>query len=275
MVSYCLGITDIDPIKYSLIFERFLNPERVSMPDIDVDFCYERRQEVIDYVVDKYGKDRVVQIVTFGTMAARAVIKDVGRVLDLPYAMVDSIAKMVPREIGITIDKALKMNPDLRAAYESDEQVHDLIDKSKRLEGLPRHASMHAAGVLISQKSVDEYVPLSVGSDGSVVAQFVMTTLEELGLLKMDFLGLRTLTVIHDAEELIRKHTPEFSIDAIDYSDKAVYDLIGTGKCDGIFQLESAGMKSFMKELKPQNIEDLIAGISLYRRVRWTLFHSI
>ena len=176
IVSYCLGITDIDPIKYSLIFERFLNPERVSMPDIDVDFCYERRQEVIDYVVDKYGKDRVVQIVTFGTMAARAVIKDVGRVLDLPYAMVDSIAKMVPREIGITIDKALKMNPDLRAAYESDEQVRDLIDKSKRLEGLPRHASMHAAGVLISQKAVDEYVPLSVGSDGSVVAQFVMTT---------------------------------------------------------------------------------------------------
>lgn len=275
VVSYCLGITDIDPIKYSLIFERFLNPERVSMPDIDVDFCYERRQEVIDYVVDKYGKDRVVQIVTFGTMAARAVIKDVGRVLDLPYAMVDSIAKMVPREIGITIDKALKMNPDLRAAYESDEQVRDLIDKSKRLEGLPRHASMHAAGVLISQKAVDEYVPLSVGSDGSVVAQFVMTTLEELGLLKMDFLGLRTLTVIHDAEELIRKHTPEFSIDAIDYSDKAVYDLIGTGKCDGIFQLESAGMKSFMKELKPQNIEDLIAGISLYRPVRWTLFRSI
>lgn len=241
VVSYCLGITDIDPIKYSLIFERFLNPERVSMPDIDVDFCYERRQEVIDYVVDKYGKDRVVQIVTFGTMAARAVIKDVGRVLDLPYAMVDSIAKMVPREIGITIDKALKMNPDLRAAYESDEQVRDLIDKSKRLEGLPRHASMHAAGVLISQKAVDEYVPLSVGSDGSVVAQFVMTTLEELGLLKMDFLGLRTLTVIHDAEELIRKHTPEFSIDAIDYSDKAVYDLIGTGNVTAFSSLKVRG----------------------------------
>lgn len=265
IVSYCLGITDIDPIKYSLIFERFLNPERVSMPDIDVDFCYERRQEVIDYVVEKYGKDRVVQIVTFGTMAARAVIKDVGRVLNLPYAMVDSIAKMVPREIGITIDKALKENPDLKNAYESDEQVRDLIDKSKRLEGLPRHASMHAAGVLISQKAVDEYVPLSTGSDGAVVAQFVMTTLEELGLLKMDFLGLRTLTVIRDAEGLVKKHTPDFSIDTIDYSDKAVYDLIGTGKCDGIFQLESAGMKSFMKELKPQNIEDLIAGISLYR----------
>ena len=265
IVSYCLGITDIDPIKYSLIFERFLNPERVSMPDIDVDFCYERRQEVIDYVVEKYGKDCVVQIVTFGTMAARAVIKDVGRVLDLPYAMVDNIAKMVPREIGITIDKAIQENPDLRNAYENDAQVHDLIDKSKRLEGLPRHASMHAAGVLISQKAVDEYVPVATGADGAVVAQFVMTTLEELGLLKMDFLGLRTLTVIQDAEKLARKKNPEFSIDNINYEDKNVYDMISTGKCEGIFQLESAGMKNFMKELKPQSIEDLIAGISLYR----------
>ncbi len=265
IVSYCLGITDIDPIKYSLIFERFLNPERVSMPDIDVDFCYERRQDVIDYVVEKYGKDCVVQIVTFGTMAARAVIKDVGRVLDLPYAMVDNIAKMVPREIGITIDKAIQENPDLRNAYENDAQVHDLIDKSKRLEGLPRHASMHAAGVLISQKAVDEYVPVATGSDGAVVAQFVMTTLEELGLLKMDFLGLRTLTVIQDAEKLARKKNPEFSIDNINYEDKNVYDMISTGKCEGIFQLESAGMKNFMKELKPQSIEDLIAGISLYR----------
>ena len=265
IVSYCLGITDIDPIKYSLIFERFLNPERVSMPDIDVDFCYERRQEVIDYVVKKYGKDCVVQIVTFGTMAARAVIKDVGRVLDLPYAMVDNIAKMVPREIGITIDKAIQENPDLRNAYENDAQVHDLIDKSKRLEGLPRHASMHAAGVLISQKAVDEYVPVATGADGAVVAQFVMTTLEELGLLKMDFLGLRTLTVIQDAEKLARKKNPEFSIDNINYEDKNVYDMISTGKCEGIFQLESAGMKNFMKELKPQSIEDLIAGISLYR----------
>ncbi|MGN0328551.1 MAG: DNA polymerase III subunit alpha [Lachnospira sp.] len=265
IVSYCLGITDLDPIHYSLIFERFLNPERVSMPDIDVDFCYERRQEVIDYVVDKYGKDCVCQIVTFGTMAARAVIKDVGRVLDLPYAMVDNIAKMVPREIGITIDKAIAENPDLRSQYENDETVRDLIDKSKRLEGLPRHASMHAAGVLISGKPVEEYVPLSTGSDGSVVAQFVMTTLEELGLLKMDFLGLRTLTVIKDAENLIKEKNPEFSIDGIDYSDKKVFDAIGTGKCDGIFQLESAGMKSFMKELKPRNLEDLIAGISLYR----------
>ena len=265
IVSYCLGITDIDPIKYSLIFERFLNPERVSMPDIDVDFCYERRQEVIDYVVEKYGKDCVVQIVTFGTMAARAVIKDVGRVLDLPYAMVDNIAKMVPREIGITIDKAIQENPDLRNAYENDAQVHDLIDKSKRLEGLPRHASMQAAGVLISQKAVDEYVPVATGADGAVVAQFVMTTLEELGLLKMDFLGLRTLTVIQDAEKLARKKNPEFSIDNINYEDKNVYDMISTGKCEGIFQLESAGMKNFMKELKPQSIEDLIAGISLYR----------
>ena len=265
IVSYCLGITDIDPIKYSLIFERFLNPERVSMPDIDVDFCYERRQEVIDYVVEKYGKDCVVQIVTFGTMAARAVIKDVGRVLDLPYAMVDNIAKMVPREIGITIDKAIQENPDLRNVYENDAQVHDLIDKSKRLEGLPRHASMHAAGVLISQKAVDEYVPVATGADGAVVAQFVMTTLEELGLLKMDFLGLRTLTVIQDAEKLARKKNPEFSIDNINYEDKNVYDMISTGKCEGIFQLESAGMKNFMKELKPQSIEDLIAGISLYR----------
>lgn len=265
IVSYCLGITDIDPIKYSLIFERFLNPERVSMPDIDVDFCYERRQEVIDYVVEKYGKDCVVQIVTFGTMAARAVIKDVGRVLDLPYAMVDNIAKMVPREIGITIDKAIQENPDLRNAYENDAQVHDLIDKSKRLEGLPRHASMHAAGVLISQKAVDEYVPVATGADGAVVAQFVMTTLEELGLLKMDFLGLRTLTVIQDAEKLARKKNPEFSIGNINYEDKNVYDMISTGKCEGIFQLESAGMKNFMKELKPQSIEDLIAGISLYR----------
>lgn len=235
------------------------------MPDIDVDFCYERRQEVIDYVVEKYGKDCVSQIVTFGTMAARAVIKDVGRVLDLPYAMVDNIAKMVPREIGITIDKALAENPDLKSEYENNEVVKDLIDKSKRLEGLPRHASMHAAGVLICGKPVEDYVPLSTGSDGAVVAQFVMTTLEELGLLKMDFLGLRTLTVIKDAENLIKKHNKGFSIHDIDYSDKGVFDAISTGKCDGIFQLESAGMKSFMKELKPRSLEDLIAGISLYR----------
>lgn len=265
IVAYCLEITDIDPIKYSLIFERFLNPERVSMPDIDVDFCYERRQEVIDYVVRKYGTDRVVQIVTFGTMAARAVIKDVGRVLDLPYAMVDNISKMIPKEIGITIEKALKENKDLAGLYESDPTVKDLIDKCMRLEGLPRHTSMHAAGVVISQKSVDEYVPLSRGSDGSLVAQFTMTTLEELGLLKMDFLGLRTLTVIKNAEKQVKKVNPDFDISKIDFNDKKVLELIGSGKTEGVFQLESAGMKSFMKELKPQNIEDIIAGISLYR----------
>lgn len=265
IVSYCLEITNIDPIRYQLLFERFLNPERVTMPDIDVDFCYERRQEVIDYVVRKYGKDRVVQIVTFGTLAARGVIRDVGRVMDLPYAFVDSIAKMIPQELNITIDKALKMNPELRKTYESDEQVKYLIDMSKRLEGLPRHSSMHAAGVVISQRSVDEYVPLSRASDGSITTQFTMTTLEELGLLKMDFLGLRTLTVIQNAEKMAKKRTPDFDIEAIDYDDKAVLDYIGTGKTDGIFQIESAGMKSFMKELKPHSLEDIIAGISLYR----------
>lgn len=266
IVSYCLGITNIDPIKYQLLFERFLNPERVSMPDIDIDFCFERRQEVIDYVVRKYGSDRVVQIVTFGTMAARGVIRDVGRVMDLPYAFVDSISKMIPTELNMTLERALKMNSELRSLYESDEQVKNLIDMSKRLEGLPRHTSMHAAGVVISQKSVDEYVPLSLGSDGSVTTQFTMTTLEELGLLKMDFLGLRTLTVIQNAVRLAEKSTGQkIDIDQIDYNDKAVLDSIGTGKTDGIFQLESAGMKSFMKELKPQSLEDIIAGISLYR----------
>ena len=265
IVSYCLEITNIDPIRYQLLFERFLNPERVSMPDIDVDFCYERRQEVIDYVVRKYGKDRVVQIVTFGTLAARGVIRDVGRVMDLPYAFVDSIAKMIPTELNITIDKALKMNPELRKTYETDEQVKYLIDMSRRLEGLPRHSSMHAAGVVISQKSVDEYVPLSRAQDGSITTQFTMTTLEELGLLKMDFLGLCTLTVIQNAVHMAREKTPGLNMDEIDYNDKEVLDYIGTGKTDGIFQLESAGMKSFMKELKPHSLEDIIAGISLYR----------
>ena len=265
IVSYCLEITNIDPIRYQLLFERFLNPERVSMPDIDVDFCYERRQEVIDYVVRKYGKDRVVQIVTFGTLAARGVIRDVGRVMDLPYAFVDTIAKMIPTELNITIDKALKMNPELRKTYETDEQVKYLIDMSKRLEGLPRHSSMHAAGVVISQKSVDEYVPLSRAQDGSITTQFTMTTLEELGLLKMDFLGLRTLTVIQNAVGMVKHKNPDLDMDRIDYNDKNVLDYIGTGKTDGIFQLESAGMKSFMKELKPHSLEDIIAGISLYR----------
>lgn len=266
IVSYCLGITNIDPIRYQLLFERFLNPERVSMPDIDIDFCFERRQEVIDYVVRKYGKDRVVQIVTFGTMAARGVIRDVGRVMDLPYAFVDTIAKMIPTELNITIDKALKMNPEFRKMYETDEQVKYLIDMSKRLEGLPRHTSMHAAGVVISQKSVDEYVPLSRASDGSITTQFTMTTLEELGLLKMDFLGLRTLTVIQNAVNLVEQTTGvKLDMGEIDYNDRLVLESIGTGKTDGVFQLESAGMKNFMKELKPQSLEDIIAGISLYR----------
>ena len=266
IVSYCLGITSIDPIKYQLLFERFLNPERVSMPDIDVDFCFERRQEVIDYVGRKYGADRVVQIVTFGTMAARGVIRDVGRVMDLPYAFVDSIAKMVPTELNITLDKALKMNPEFKKLYQEDEQVKELIDMSRRLEGLPRHTSMHAAGVVIGQRAIEEFVPLSLGSDGSVTTQFTMTTLEELGLLKMDFLGLRTLTVIQDAERLAGISSGKtIDINKIDYDDKAVLASIGTGKTDGVFQLESAGMKNFMKELKPQNLEDIIAGISLYR----------
>ena len=265
IVSYCLEITTIDPIRYQLLFERFLNPERVSMPDIDVDFCYERRQEVIDYVTRKYGKDCVAQIVTFGTLAARGVIRDVGRVMDLPYAYVDSISKMIPQELGITIDKALKMNPDLKKLYDTDETVTNLIDMAKRLEGLPRHCSMHAAGVVICQKPVDEYVPLSRAADGTITTQFIMTTLEELGLLKMDFLGLRTLTVIQNAVLLARRKQPELNINQIDYNDQKVLDYIGTGKTDGIFQLESAGMKGFMKELKPHNLEDVIAGISLYR----------
>ncbi len=266
IVAYSLEITDIDPIKYNLLFERFLNPERISMPDIDIDFCFERRQEVIDYVTGKYGKDKVVQIVTFGTMAARAVIRDVGRALDMPYAQVDTVAKMIPTELGITIEKALNANRDLKQLYESNEEVKYLIDMSKRLEGLPRHTSMHAAGVVIGKESIDEYVPLSKSSDESVTTQFTMTTLEELGLLKMDFLGLRTLTVIQNAEKLIHKNgNKAFHIEEIDYSDEKVYDLLSSGKTEGVFQLESAGMKSFMKELKPRSLEDVIAGIALYR----------
>ena len=266
LVAYTLGITQLDPIRYDLLFERFLNPERVSMPDIDVDFCFERRQEVIDYVRRKYGDDCVVQIVTFGTLAARGVIRDVGRVMDLPYAQVDTIAKMIPQELNITIDKALQMNPELKKAYEDEKEIHELIDTAKRLEGLPRHTSMHAAGVVISQKDVSEYVPLSRASDGSIVTQFTMTTLEELGLLKMDFLGLRTLTVIQNAVHLVEQDTGvKLDMQQIDYNDKRVLDSLGTGRSDGVFQLESAGMKNFMKELKPQSLEDVIAGISLYR----------
>ena len=266
LVSYSLGITRLDPIRYDLLFERFLNPERVSMPDIDVDFCFERRGEVIDYVVRKYGKDCVVQIVTFGTMAARGVIRDVGRVLDLPYAQCDTIAKMVPQELGITIEKALTMNPELRSAYQEQEEVRHLIDMARRLEGLPRHTSMHAAGVVISRKAVEEYVPVARAQDGTIVTQFTMTTLEELGLLKMDFLGLRTLTVIRDTERAVRESRGiELDLDTIPYDDKAVLDSLGTGHTEGVFQLESSGMKSFMKELRPQSLEDVIAGISLYR----------
>ncbi|MBQ6807428.1 MAG: DNA polymerase III subunit alpha [Lachnospiraceae bacterium] len=266
IVSYCLKITNIDPIKYSLLFERFLNPERVSMPDIDVDFCFERRQEVIDHVGRKYGSDKVVQIVTFGTMAAKGVIRDVGRVMDLPYAYVDSIAKMIPNELNITINRALELNPEFKKLYMEDEQVNTLITMCKRLEGLPRHTSMHAAGVVICPAAAEEFVPLSRGSDGSITTQFPMTTIEELGLLKMDFLGLRTLTVIQNAVKMIEKSTGIFiDIDNIDYNDPAVLASIGTGKTDGVFQLESGGMKSFMKELKPQSLEDVIAGISLYR----------
>lgn len=266
IVSYCLEITDIDPIRYNLLFERFLNPERVSMPDIDIDFCFERRQEVIDYVVEKYGKDQVVQIVTFGTLAAKGVVRDVGRVLDMPYARCDAIAKMIPGDLGMTLEKALKQSPDLRQAYNEDDQVRYLIDMSMRLEGLPRHTSMHAAGVVISKTSVDEYVPLSRAADGTITTQFTMTTLEELGLLKMDFLGLRTLTVIQNAIRQVEKNRGiRLDMNAIDYNDKDVLAAIGTGKCEGVFQLESSGMKSFMKELKPENLEDIIAGISLYR----------
>ena len=266
IVSYCLHITNIDPINYQLLFERFLNPERISMPDIDIDFCVERRQEVIDYVGRKYGAEKVVQIVTFGTMAARNAIRDVARVLDLPYALADTIAKMIPQELNITIQKALEMNPELKEKYENDLQIHHLIDMSMRLEGLPRNTSMHAAGVLICPRSADDFVPLSRGGDGAITTQYTMTTLEELGLLKMDFLGLRNLTVIQNALRTIeRTKGVHLVMEDIDYNDKKVLDYIGTGKCDGVFQLESGGMKSFMKELKPQSLEDIIAGISLYR----------
>ena len=265
IVSYVLEITDIDPIRYNLLFERFLNPERVSMPDIDVDFCYERRPEVIDYVMRKYGKDRVVQIVTFGTLAAKGVIKDVGRVMDIPYSKTDSISKMIPNDIGMTIDKALEANNEFKALYESDPEVRTLIDTCKRLEGLPRHTSMHAAGVVIGSRPIDEFVPLSRASDGTLVTQFTMTTIEELGLLKMDFLGLRTLTVIQNAEKLVRHKVNDFDISKIDYNDRGVLDMIGLGRTEGVFQLESGGMKNFMKELKPDSLEDMIAGISLYR----------
>ncbi len=265
IVAYCLGITRIDPLKYNLLFERFLNPERVSMPDIDSDFCYERRQEVIDYVVEKYGKDRVAQIITFGTMAARGVIRDVGRALNFPYAEVDSIAKMIPFENGMTIDKALSLNPELNKTYETDDRIKFLIDISKKLEGLPRHCSTHAAGVVIAAEPIDDLVPLS-RNDDTIVTQFTMGTLEELGLLKMDFLGLRTLTVIRDALNMIKETKGiEIDLDNMTYDDPEVFKMISDGKTEGVFQLESTGMTQFMKELKPDCFEDIIAGISLYR----------
>ncbi len=265
IVAYSLQITDIDPIRYSLLFERFLNPERLTMPDIDIDFCYERRQEVIDYVVRKYGTEKVVQIVTFGTLAARGVIRDVGRALDMPYARVDTVAKMIPMDLGITIEKALQLNAELASLAAAEPEIKYLLEMSRKLEGLPRHTSIHAAGVVIANAPADEYVPLSCSGDGTITTQYTMTTLEELGLLKMDFLGLRTLTVIKDAEDLVKKRIPEFRIADISYDDPQVYDLLCSGKTEGVFQLESAGMKSFMKELKPRSLEDVIAGISLYR----------
>lgn len=264
IAAYCVGITDIDPIKYGLLFERFLNPERISMPDFDIDFCYERRQEVIDYVIRKYGEDHVAQIITFGTMAARAAIRDVGRVLDIPYQKVDTVAKMVPMELKITLEKALKVSNELAREYQSDPQVKELIDLSMKLEGMPRHASTHAAGVVITPGGTSEYVPLST-NDGAVVTQFTMGTIEELGLLKMDFLGLRTLTVISDAEKMIRREDPDFTIEKIPYDDESVYTLLSSGDVDGIFQLESAGMRNTLVNLRPENLEDVIALISLYR----------
>ncbi|HIY38497.1 MAG TPA: DNA polymerase III subunit alpha [Candidatus Agathobaculum merdigallinarum] len=264
IVSYCLGITDLDPIHYSLYFERFLNPERVSMPDIDVDFCYVRRPEVIEYVTEKYGKDRVAQIVTFGTMAARNSIRDVGRALSIPYNEVDAVAKQVPNELHITIDKALSINPELKKMYDENPQVRELIDTARALEGMPRHASTHAAGVVITKDPVDTYVPLA-RNDEQMVTQFPMTTLEELGLLKMDFLGLRNLTVIADAEKMIRRHTPDFNIEKVDMNDKATYEMLGRGSTMGVFQLESAGITNVVTGLRPQSIEDITAVVALYR----------
>ncbi len=262
--AYCMGITNIDPIEYNLLFERFLNPERISMPDFDIDFCYERRQEVIDYVNDKYGSDHVAQIVTFGTMGARLAIRDVGRVMGVPYQTVDTVAKLVPTDLKITIDKALKVSKELNAMYSSDMQIRELIDVALKIEGMPRHASTHAAGVVITREEVDAYVPLST-NDGNTVTQFPMSTIEELGLLKMDFLGLRTLTVISDAEKMVKKHTPDFSIDNIPLNDKKTFELLSQGATSGIFQLESSGMRQVIVGLKPTDIEDIIAVISLYR----------
>ena len=265
LAAYCVGITDIDPIRYNLIFERFLNPERVSMPDFDVDFCYERRQEVIDYVNEKYGRDHVAQIVTFGTMAARAAVRDVGRVMGMSYQDVDRVAKLIPMELKMTLKKALEVSPDLKALYDADSQVHELIDTSLKVEGMPRHASTHAAGVVITREPATEYVPLST-NDGLPVTQFNMVEIERLGLLKMDFLGLRTLTVIHDTEMAVRRtKDPDFRVANIDYDDPATYEMLTRGETEGIFQLESTGMTQVLMSMRPKNLEDVIALISLYR----------
>lgn len=265
IVAYSLRITDIDPMKYGLIFERFLNPERISMPDIDIDFCYERRQEVINYVVEKYGVEKVAQIITFGSMKAKAAVRDVGRALNLPYADVDVIAKAIPFDLGMTLDKALAASEELRAAYESDKRIKELLDTAKALEGMPRHASTHAAGVVISKKNINEYVPLYLADKG-ISTQFTMGTIEELGLLKMDFLGLRNLTVIRDALELIEKnHHVKIDLSRMEYDDKKAFDMISSGNTQGVFQLESSGMTQFMRNLKPDCFEDIVAGISLYR----------
>lgn len=262
--AYCIGITGIDPMKYNLLFERFLNPERVSMPDFDVDFCYERRGEVIDYVVDKYGADHVAQIVTFGTMAAKAAVRDVGRAMGMAYSAVDAVAKQIPNELNITLDRALQRSAEFKAMYESNSETKELIDMARKVEGMPRHASTHAAGVVITHDPVVSYVPLA-RNDEAIVTQFTMTTLEELGLLKMDFLGLRTLTVIRSAENMIRRSIPDFRIDSIDIEDKAVFDMMCSAQTEGVFQFESAGMRSVLSQLKPESLEDLIAVISLYR----------
>ncbi len=264
LCAYCCGITNIDPMKYNLIFERFLNPERISMPDFDIDFCFEKRPLVIDYVTEKYGEDHVCQIITFGTMAARGAIRDIGRVLDMPYGSVDKIAKLIPTAPGITIEKALKMSAELKGLYDSDSQIQELIDLAMKVEGMPRNASTHAAGVVITDKPVVEYIPLQ-NNDGQLVTQFPMTTIEELGLLKMDFLGLRTLTVIDQAEKMIQKHTPSFRADRIPTDDKKTFKLLADGDTLGVFQFESGGMKNVLVGLHPVDIEDLIAVISLYR----------
>lgn len=264
LAAYCVGITGIDPIRFNLLFERFLNPERISMPDFDVDFCYVRRQEVIDYVVQKYGSDHVAQIVTFGTMAARGAIRDVGRALGVPYQTVDQVAKMVPMELGITLDKALEGSRELRELAAADPKIQELLEMARAVEGMPRHASTHAAGVVITPQPVDSYLPLAK-NDESIVTQYPMGTLEELGLLKMDFLGLRNLTVVADAQEMIRVHTPGFSMDAITLDDRGVFEMLSTGETDGVFQFESGGMRRLLVQLQPESIEDLIAAISLYR----------